>query len=221
MAAGLREMPIRGPWTRDRAGRHRLVGGRRTRRFGRLAWADLLEPAIELAERLPGRARLGRRGRAFGAAVFGDRPATGRARSARTAEPWRVGERVTLPALAGTLRRLAAEGAEAAYSGSLAARAATYLARAGLPVAREADFAAHRSDWTEPIATDVPRRDVPQPSARTPAGRSRCLTLNVLSRRFAPPPPDAFDGARRRRCRLGARRPGGLATGARPSGTPA
>jgi gamma-glutamyltranspeptidase/glutathione hydrolase len=93
--------------------------------------------------------------------------------------------------LAATLRRLAGEGPDAAYSGSLARRAAAYLAEAGSPLTAE-DLAAHRSDWTEPIRT-VYRGVTATSHAPNSSGAVALQLLNVLAR-FAPPPPDAFDG---------------------------
>ena len=146
-AAGLHEMPVRGPWTVTMPGAIRSWGDAHAR-YGRLDWAELLAPAIELADGFAASAAWSNAveaaGRAFG--TDGD--------WARTYRPhgraWRAGERVTLPALAGTLRELAQEGPDTAYTGRLASRAATYLEGAGSPL-RASDFAEHRSDWSEPI----------------------------------------------------------------------
>src|SRR6187397_2311308 len=48
-AAGLEEMPVRGPWTVTVPGAIRSWGDAHAR-FGRLAWAELFAPAIDLAE---------------------------------------------------------------------------------------------------------------------------------------------------------------------------
>src|SRR5437764_1017952 len=66
--------------------------------------------------------------------------------------PWRPGEVVRLPRLAATLERLVDDGFEAFYDGDLAARQCVALAAAGFEI-KEADFAAHRSTWAEPIET--------------------------------------------------------------------
>ena len=110
------------------------------------AWADLAE-------------RFGRMGldRALGRAAElagGDVACT-----ARIADKWRraavapspppgVGGRYRLPELGRTLRRLADEGPDALYQGEIAAAIAgsTWLA--------EADLAAHRSEWVEPLRLD-------------------------------------------------------------------
>jgi gamma-glutamyltranspeptidase / glutathione hydrolase len=187
-AAGLADMPLRGPWTVTLPGAIHSWGEAHAR-FGRLPWAALLEPAVELATGF--------------AATHGWAAAVERAATifgttgdwARTFRPhgraWHVGERVALPALAATLRRLAADGPATAYAGPLAARAAAYLADRGSPL-RATDFATHRSDWTEPISTAY-RGLV---SVSHPPNSCGPLALEMLGllERFPPPPPDAFDG---------------------------
>ena len=101
-------------------------------RFGWLGLDAALAPAIDLAEH-------------------------GTVATPRVAEHWRlaaghapwpapaIGERYVVPGLAETLRRIAAEGREGFYLGPVAGSvvAASWLA--------EADLAAHRSEWVEPL----------------------------------------------------------------------
>jgi gamma-glutamyltranspeptidase/glutathione hydrolase len=146
-AAGLDAIPLRGPWSVTVPGAVRSWGDAHSR-FGRLAWSDLLEPAVELADGFPATPRwsesVERSAALFGArsdwaAVF---------RAPRRA--WRAGERVVLAAVARTLRRLAAEGPADFYGGQLARRSAQYLLEQGSPL-RFPDLEEHRSDWAEPI----------------------------------------------------------------------
>ncbi len=103
-------------------------------RFGRLGLDAALAPAIDLA-------------------------ANGLACSARIADKWAraerapwpapaVGSRYRIPGSERTLRLIADHGPDALYHGELAAAiaAATWLA--------EADLAAHRSEWVEPLRFD-------------------------------------------------------------------
>jgi gamma-glutamyltranspeptidase / glutathione hydrolase len=101
-------------------------------RFGRLGLDAALAPAIDAAER-------------------------GTVATPRVAEHWRlvaghapwpapeIGERYRLPGLAGTLRRIAAEGPDGLYRGPVAEAiaAASWLA--------ETDLATHHSEWVEPL----------------------------------------------------------------------
>ena len=119
--------------------------------FGQLPWGTLLQPAITLAiEGYP----------ATGSQVHWtrrDRPYL--QQHAPTPCPFlpngnipEPGEILTNPDLANTLRILATEGAPAFYKGSIAAHITAYLASVdGLLTL--ADFAAHHSDWVEPIQT--------------------------------------------------------------------
>ncbi len=65
----------------------------------------------------------------------------------------RLGEVFRVPALADTLERIAAGGADAFYRGAIAEEIVAF-SRANGGVHSMEDFADHRSTWVEPIATD-------------------------------------------------------------------
>jgi gamma-glutamyltranspeptidase / glutathione hydrolase len=185
-AAGLGGMPERGPWTVTVPGAVRSWGDAHER-HGRLPWRDLFGPAIDLADGFPASETwsdtVERAARVLGtdtdwARVF--RP-EGRA--------WRTGEVVRLPALAGTLRRVAEEGAGVLYEGALAARAAAYLESEGSPL-RSGDLAGHRSTWGTPLR--VTYRGIEATSH--PPNSSGLVALELLQvlGRFDPPPAPAF-----------------------------
>jgi gamma-glutamyltranspeptidase/glutathione hydrolase len=99
------------------------------RDHGRLPWAKLFEPAIELAERgfeisprLHGLIAKDKHLKRFPAAVAYFHDATG--------APWPVGHLLRNPAFARSLRRLAAAGADALYQGPLAAEIVAAVAGA-------------------------------------------------------------------------------------------
>src|SRR5262249_22660937 len=124
-AADLAEMPVRGPWTVTVPGAIDSWGEAH-RRFGRLPWPALFEPAIELA--VDGFAASGtwiqtieRVAVVFG--TSGDWACVFRPRG-RT---WRIGERIRLPQIGASLRVIADDGASAAYTGSLAQASAAHL----------------------------------------------------------------------------------------------
>ncbi len=185
-AAGHAEMPVRGPWSVTVPGAIDSWGQAHAR-FGGRPWADLLMPAIELAEGFPASAAwssaIESAARVFG--TDGDWARTYRPGG----RPWLVGERVRLPALAATLRVLASEGPSAAYTGALAERAATYLDGAGA-LLRADDFAAHTSDWSEPISTEY-RGVTSLSNPPNSCGPIALELLDILSC-FDPPAPDRF-----------------------------
>lgn len=187
-ASGLAEMPTRGPWTITVPGAIASWGEAHAR-FGRLPWADLLAPAIELAGGFAASSTWSRAVE-LSASVFGTDGDW--ARVYRPAgQPWRAGERVALPALRETLQRLASEGPAEAYTGALAARAVEHLRSVGSPLRAE-DFADHRSDWGDPIATDY-RGHTALSHPPNSCGPLALETLNILAR-LEPPPAAAFDG---------------------------
>ena len=121
------------------------------RQFGKLPWARLFEPAIALAER--GFAVSPR----LSIAIAGEKHLT-QERAKRyfynsDGTPLSVGQTLKNPAFAATLRRIAAEGADAFYNGEIARDIADTVRSA--PTNRgdltEADLAAYRPRVREPV----------------------------------------------------------------------
>ncbi|HSW43057.1 MAG TPA: gamma-glutamyltransferase family protein [Patescibacteria group bacterium] len=189
---GMATLPFRGPLTITVPGAVRSWGDAHAR-YGRLQWADLLAPAVELAsDGFPvddsfARAVEGTAG--VLARELGD-GARGWASTYRPlGRPWQPGERIRLPALARTLERIAAAGADDLYSGELAARQATGLAAAGSGISA-ADLAAHTSTWGTPLALDY-RGATATTHPPNSAGLVGLEILNVL-RAIEPPEPGIF-----------------------------
>jgi gamma-glutamyltranspeptidase/glutathione hydrolase len=91
-----------------------------------------------------------------------------------------VGERWHVPALAATLRKIAAHGAGAFYAGEIAAEvAATVQAKGGF--LSEADLAAVTADWVEPISVPYGGFDVLEipPNGQ---GITALILFNLLER---------------------------------------
>ena len=182
-------MPLRGPWTVTVPGAIRSWGDAHAR-FGRLPWADLLAPAIELAEGFPatpGWIEAVERG----TSIFGADSDWARVFRAE-GRPWRRGERVAPTHLARTLRTLAAEGPDAAYAGPIGRRSADYLAGRGAPVDIE-DLARHTSTWTTPIRAAY-RDAVATSHPPNSCGPIALELLNILGS-LKPPDADAFGGS--------------------------
>ncbi|MEM1278855.1 MAG: gamma-glutamyltransferase [Cyanobacteria bacterium P01_H01_bin.152] len=119
--------------------------------WGQLAWADLLQPAIELAQQgypvTESQVYWTRRDRPYLQA------------DTSTSCPFlphgnlpKTGDTLTNPELAATLQTLATAGAESFYHGAIAQQITEYLASVG-GLLTAADLACHRSDWVEPITT--------------------------------------------------------------------
>ncbi len=194
-ASGLAALPFRGPLTITVPGAVRSWADAHAR-WGRLPVAALLAPAIELARdgfpadelfarAVEGSARvfdieLGPLARGFHAVYR----AGGR--------PWRLGERVRLPALAATLERLATVGLDDFYEGEIAARQAAALAAAGAACARS-DLAAHASTWEAPLALDY-RGVTATTHPPNSSGVIGLEVLNILRALPAPSPADFVPG---------------------------
>lgn len=124
------------------------------RRLGRLPFGELLGPAIELAEAgFPVPESLAIWSALAGEALQED--ATTCATFRPAGRPLRMGERFELRRLAGTLRGIAEGGSDPFYHGAIAEQVGAYLAARGGILTAD-DFAAHRSDWVDPIS--VPYR---------------------------------------------------------------
>jgi gamma-glutamyltranspeptidase/glutathione hydrolase len=153
-------------------------------RFGRLPLAQVLAPAIRLAEEgfvvdsllaksLSDYARL--IGEFAGGAVF-----------LPNGQPVARGTVLRLPALARTLRAIAAGGAAAFYTGALSQDVASDLRAAGSIITAE-DLAAYKPKWREPIRATYRGHTLltmPPPSS----GATMVQALNILEG-FVPLPP--------------------------------
>ena len=127
-------------------------------RYGRLPWADLFAPAIDLAEQGAPVAQT--------VAHYLDLSVRGFARPGRGIEEvenlkaiWAPrghtpaeGEVFANPALARTYRLIAAGGRDAYYEGEIAQVTDSYFRRIGGWLSKE-DLAAHRAEWVEPRST--------------------------------------------------------------------
>jgi gamma-glutamyltranspeptidase/glutathione hydrolase len=119
-------------------------------RFGTLSLAEVLEPAIRYAsEGFPVSKRLGTDMEAGGSALN----EAGRELFLPGGKAPRPGSLLRNPALAETLRHIAAGGKNGFYEGPPARSISSYLEREG-GYLREADFADHTSTWVTPLALD-------------------------------------------------------------------
>ena len=121
-------------------------------RFGKLPFADLLAPAIELAERGHLLAPVVAHKWAAQVDELKFQPGFAEAFMPHGRAP-RAGELFSLPAAGKSLRRIAETRGAAFYQGELAAAMVAH-ARANGGALAAADFAAHTVDWVTPISID-------------------------------------------------------------------
>jgi gamma-glutamyltranspeptidase/glutathione hydrolase len=121
-------------------------------RFGRLPFGDLLQPAIELAERGYGVGVVTADKWARAVPRLQDQPGFRETFMPRGRAPT-PGERFVMPAAARTLRRIADTKGEAFYRGDLAAALVAHSAAHGGALA-PADLAGYAPEWVETIGMD-------------------------------------------------------------------
>ena len=155
---GLKEIPLYGPLTWSVPG---CVAGWKDlhARGGRLPWAKLFEPAIQLAEE----------GFPVAPVIAGYWRASQK-RLAETPEARktflvngkapREGEVFRNPQIAATYRLIAQQGADAFYTGSIAKEIDAYSCSIDGGLMRASDLAAHRNEWVDPVSTNYRGHDV-------------------------------------------------------------
>ncbi|HEX7951191.1 MAG TPA: gamma-glutamyltransferase family protein [Candidatus Limnocylindrales bacterium] len=182
---GIDRIPLRGPLPVTVPGAVRSWAEAH-RRWGRLSREAVLGPAVEQASvGFPAWVGLIDAVEATSASVAHAPWGEGFRAVWRPADrPWRPGERVRLPALAGTLTALAADGFDTFYDGALGERLVGGLVRAGAPFALD-DLRAYQASWTTPVSTTY--RGIRVTSH--PPNSSGLVALELLNAmaRFAPP----------------------------------
>lgn len=146
-------------------------------RFGSLPWAELLAPAIALAEGIVVHERLAGSLRAYETRL-GRYPATAAVFLPGNRPP-RVGERWVQADLAATLRRIQAEGADGFYRGRTAELVEAEMRRGG-GLMTAADLARYRAVWRDPVRFSYRGHEVismPPPSS---GGVTLAATLKIL-----------------------------------------
>ena len=146
---GLAERPIRG-W--DAVTVPGAIAGWAAlhERFGKLPFADLMEPAIEIAERGHSVAPVVAHKWAAAIPALETQPGFAEAFMPNGRAP-RVGEKFTFKAAAATLRLLAEQGPRAYYEGEIAERIAAFSTACGGAMTLD-DLRNYRPDWVTPIS---------------------------------------------------------------------
>lgn len=119
-------------------------------RYGTLPWADLLQPAIGLAEGFEVRERfLGSLGPEMVASLQAF-PASAEQFLPRDGQPPQVGDTLRQPDLAATLRRIREQGRDGFYTGETADLVVAEMERGGGIITHE-DLAGYEAAWREPV----------------------------------------------------------------------
>ena len=122
-------------------------------RFGKLSFADLLAPAIDIAERGYAVPIIVQQKWAAAAPLLAAQPGWADAFLPHGRAP-EVGERFAFPAAARALKVIAATRGDAFYKGEIAAAAQAH-SRANGGAMAASDFAAFAPEWVEPIGIDT------------------------------------------------------------------
>jgi len=118
-------------------------------KFGKLPFADLLAPAIEIAERGHAVANIVARKWAAAIPELHAMPGYAQTFMPRGRAP-ETGEKIVYPGHAKTLRRLAEKGARDFYEGETAERIAAFSRECGGSMTTS-DLSNYKADWVEPI----------------------------------------------------------------------
>jgi gamma-glutamyltranspeptidase / glutathione hydrolase len=155
---GLKEIPLYGPLTWSVPG---CVAGWKDlhTRGGRLPWAKLFEPAIQLAEDgFPVAPVIAGYWRASEKRLK-DTPEALRTFLVDGKAP-REGQIFRNPRIAATYRLIAQQGAEAFYTGAIATAMDDYSRSVDGGLLRASDLAEHRNEWIDPVSTNYRGYDV-------------------------------------------------------------
>ncbi|MEO7336716.1 MAG: gamma-glutamyltransferase family protein, partial [Caldimonas sp.] len=121
-------------------------------RYGKLPFADLLEPAIEIAERGYAVPIVVQQKWVAATPLMRDQPGFAEAFLPHGRAP-HVGERFAFPGAAKSLRAIAATRGKALYGGEIAAAAAAHAKAHGGSMS-VADFESYAPEWVDPIGID-------------------------------------------------------------------
>jgi gamma-glutamyltranspeptidase/glutathione hydrolase len=147
------------------------------KRFGSLPWAELVQPAIALAEGIVVHERLAGSLRAYEGRLS-RYPGTAKVFVPNGRVP-RTGERLVQADLAETFRRIAMEGMDGFYRGRTAELVEAEMRRGGGLITRE-DMARYRAVWRDPVRFQYRGHEVismPPPSS---GGVTMAEILNII-----------------------------------------
>jgi gamma-glutamyltranspeptidase/glutathione hydrolase len=150
-------------------------------RFGSMPWADLVEPAIGLADGFEIKERfLGSLGPSMVEALSAY-PASAAQFLPRAGQPPVVGDTLRQPDLAETLRRIRDDGTEGFYAGRTADLIVAEMERGGGIMTHE-DLAAYRAAWRDPVSFSYRGHTVISMPPSSSGGATMAEMANILER---------------------------------------
>ncbi|HEX8273934.1 MAG TPA: gamma-glutamyltransferase [Longimicrobiaceae bacterium] len=147
------------------------------RRFGSLPWAELVQPAVNLAEGIVVHERLAGSLRSY-AERFQRFPATAAVFLPGGRAP-RVGDRWVQRDLAETFRRIARDGKDGFYRGRTAELVEAEMRRGGGLITRE-DLARYQAKWRDPLRFTYRGHEVVSMPPTSSGGVTMAEMLNIL-----------------------------------------
>jgi gamma-glutamyltranspeptidase / glutathione hydrolase len=147
-------------------------------RYGSLPWAEILEPAINLADGMVVHDRLASSLRT-NAPRLRQFPATAAA-FLPGGQPPRVGDRFSQPDLRETLRRIARDGRDGFYRGRTADLIVAEMGRGGGLITHQ-DLAGYQAAWRDPVAVTYRGHRVISMPPSSSGGPTVGLMLNILA----------------------------------------
>jgi len=147
------------------------------RRFGSLPWAELVQPAVNLAEGIVMHERLASSLRSYESRLKRF-PATAAIFVPGGRAP-RVGDRFVQKDLAETFRRIARDGKDGFYRGRTAELVETEMRRGGGLITRE-DLARYEARWREPVRFRYRDHEVVSMPPTSSGGATLAEILNIM-----------------------------------------
>lgn len=148
-------------------------------KLGKMPWRDVLQPAIDLAEKGFAVDAAFRRGVADAAPILAQFPTSKKLLLPKGAAP-ELGATFKNPELAAALKRIADKGADGFYKGKTAELVAAQMKHDGGLVTKE-DLAAYKPVWRAPLAFDYRGYRVVSMPPPSSGGVALAMIANILS----------------------------------------
>lgn len=150
-------------------------------KYGKLAWSEIIQPAIDLCEK--GHLVSNYLGRVLKnqKIIIEENPSLSEIFiNPSTNDVWIEGDIITRPVLAKTLKTIAVEGAKAIYNGSLTDVLVSDIKNFGGIITRE-DFLSYRVKWDIPVKTTMFNNFTVYSTPLPTSGSVLVFMLNILN----------------------------------------